>query len=420
MSYISKMFINMVKTLIVPLVFSTLVVGIAGHSDDIKALGMLALKSIVYFEVATTIALIIGMIAVNVIKPGKGIDLSGIVVSQTVLDAQKNSSNVTWHDIITHVVPASFFEAASKNDVLQVVFCAVMFAVALMMVDKKYKPPMIHFLESLSIIMFKVTELVMNFAPIGIMCALAATINAAGPAVLVNLAALIGTLYGSLIIYALVVFLPVLLICRVPLLRTCKAIGQPALIAFTTASSEAALPKAMELMERLGVPKGTVSFVMPTGYSFNLDGTTLYLALASVFCAQAGKIDMPIGQQIVMMLTLMLTSKGVAAVPRASLVILAGTINTFNLPAAAIEVILGVDALMDMGRTAINLTGNCVACVAMSVWEGDFDYDIAFGRKEWVDTALDDAFDVDIEANISREKVVQIDENKFSTEAPRH
>jgi proton glutamate symport protein len=346
--------------------------------------------------------------------------LSGIIVSKAVQDAQKNSAEVTWHGIITHPVPDSFFKAAADNDVLQVVFCAVMFAVALMMVDKKYKPPMIHFLESLSIIMFKVTELVMNFAPVGIMCALAATINASGAAVLINLAALIGTLYGSLIIYSLVVFLPVLLICRVPLLKACKTIGQPALIAFTTASSEAALPKAMELIEKFGVPKGTVSFVMPTGYSFNLDGTTLYLALASVFCAQAGEINMPIGQQIVMMLTLMLTSKGVAAVPRASLVILAGTINTFNLPAQAIEVILGVDALMDMGRTAINLTGNCVACIAMSVWEGDFDYDIAYGRKEWIDTALDEAFDVDIEANISREKVVQIDENKFSSEAPRH
>jgi proton glutamate symport protein len=347
--------------------------------------------------------------------------LSGIIVSKAVQDAQKNSAEVTWHGIITHPVPDSFFKAAAANDVLQVVFCAVMFSVATIMVESRFKPPMLHFLESLSIIMFKVTELVMNFAPIGIMCALAATVNVAGAKVLINLAALIGTLYGSLIIFAILVFLPVLLICRVPLIKTMKVIGQPALIAFSTASSEAALPKAMELMEKFGVPRGTVSFVMPTGYSFNLDGTTLYLALASVFCAQAGKIDMPIGQQIVMMLTLMLTSKGVAAVPRASLVILAGTVASFKLPAEAIEIILGVDALMDMGRTAVNLAGNCIACIAMSVWEGDFDYDIAYGRKEWVDPTLERDFSADLEEGHGvNEKGIHVESAPVSGQGLHH
>jgi proton glutamate symport protein len=407
LSHISKMFINMIKALIVPLVFSTLVVGIAGHGDDLKRLGMLALKSIVYFEVVTTIALIIGLIAVNVIKPGKGVDLTGIIVSKTVKEATTNSADVTWYGIITHPVPDSFFKAASTNDVLQVVFCAVMFAVALVLVDKKYKPPMLHFLESLSKIMFTVTKLVMNFAPIGIMCALAATVNASGASVLVNMAALIGTLYGSLAILVILVFIPVLLICRIPLLRFIKTISAPALIAFSTSSSEAALPKAMELMEKFGVPKSTVSFVMPAGYTFNMDGGALYLTLAALFCAQAGGIEMPIGQQVVMLLTLMLTSKGIAGVPRAFLVILAGTVSSFKLPAEAIEVILGVDALMDMGRTVINLTGNCIACIAISVWEGDFDYDLAHGRKEWVDPDIAESYDVDIESgHASSDKTV--------------
>ncbi|KAI9290524.1 Sodium:dicarboxylate symporter [Neoconidiobolus thromboides FSU 785] len=385
LNFFSKAFLELVKCLIVPLIFSTLVVGIAGHGDDLAKVGRLALKSLIYFEVVTTLALIIGLIAVNVIGPGWGIDLSNVEVDKDIKKLSEASENITWHHEMFEIVTPSFFESAVKNKVLQIVFCAIMFSVAMIKTKPKYRKPMVSFLESLSQIMFKVTELVMNFAPIGIGCALCYTINTAGGQVLINLGKLIGTLYGSLVIFMLIILLPIMLICRLPLINTFKAIGEPALIAFSTASSEAALPKAMENMERLGVPKGTVAFVMPTGYSFNLDGTTLYLSLASIFCAQAGGISMPIGEQIVMMLSLMLTSKGVAAVPRASLVILTGTVHSFNLPMAAITVILGVDALMDMGRTTVNLIGNCLAAIVMSVWEGDFDYEIARGLKPFIE-----------------------------------
>jgi proton glutamate symport protein len=365
----STIFLRMIKSIIAPLIFATLVIGIAGHGDDMKRVGRLALKSIIYFEIVTTLALFIGLVAVNLTKPGVGVQLAGTAEQGTQLAARKQ----TLADVVGHTVPESIIQAAASNEVLQIVFWSILFAVALSQVRGKPKEWMISTCESLAEVMFKFTGLVMKYAPIGIGAAIAVTVGHSGLSVLINLGKLILTLYGALVVFMLGVLLPVALLAKVPIKRFFKQIKEPALIAFSTTSSEAALPLAMQRMEAFGVPRRIVAFVMPTGYSFNLDGTTLYLSLASVFAAQAAGIDMTIGQQLVMMLTLMLTSKGVAAVPRASLVILSGTLATFGLPLEAVALILGVDELMDMARTTVNLIGNCLATVVMARWEGEFD-----------------------------------------------
>lgn len=367
---LSTVFLRMIKSLIVPLLFATLVVGIAGHGDDMKRVGRLAFRSIVYFEVVTTLALVVGLVAVNLVKPGLGVNLES---ASTEAGSQFAATKTTFAGVIEHTVPQSFFEAAAKNEVLQIVFFAILFAVALSQVQGPAKVFMLSFCESLSEVMFKFVGIVMAFAPWGIGAAIAVTVGKSGLGVLKNLSVLVLTLYGALIFFVLFVLLPIAVFFKVPIRRFWQATKEPWLIAFTTASSEAALPLALQNMERLGVPRRIVSFVLPTGYSFNLDGSTLYLALASVFVAQAAGIDMPISQQILMMLTLMLTSKGVAAVPRASLVILSGALSQFGLPLQGVAVILGVDALMDMARTSINLVGNCLATVVMARWEGVFE-----------------------------------------------
>ncbi len=371
LNVLSNVFLRMIKSLIVPLLFGTLVVGIAGHGDDMKRVGKLALRSIIYFEIVTTLALAVGLIIVNVVKPGRGVDLA----AESSREATQLAANqTTLSGVLEHTVPQSFFEAATKNEVLQIVFFSIIFAVALSQVrQERAKTFMLSACESLSEVMFKFTGIVMKFAPIGIGAAIAVTISKSGLGVLRNLGILVLSLYGALLIFVLLVLVPVMIIARVPIGRFLRAVREPWLIAFTTASSEAALPLAMERMEALGVPRRIVAFVLPTGYSFNLDGSTLYLALASVFAAQAAGIDMPISTQLVMMLTLMLTSKGVAAVPRASLVILSGALTQFHLPLQAVAVILGVDALMDMARTSINLFGNCLATVVMARWDDEFD-----------------------------------------------
>jgi proton glutamate symport protein len=371
LNILASIFLRMIKLLIVPLLFSTLVVGIAGHGDDMKKVGRLALRSIIYFEIVTTLALVVGLTAVNLVKPGRGIDVtSGSAETGTTLAATK----VTLAGMIEHLVPQSFAEAASKNEVLQVVFFTILFAVALSMVPNgPAKKFMLSFCESLSEIMFKFVAIVMAYAPIGIGAAIAVTVSKSGLTVLKSLSLLVGTLYGALIVFVVAVLIPIALLFKVPLKRFFRAVKEPWLIAFSSASSEAALPLAMERMEQMGVPRRIVAFVLPTGYSFNLDGTTLYLALASIFVVQAAGRDMPITEQLFMMLTLMLTSKGVAAVPRASLVILSGVLVQFNLPLQAVGVILGVDALMDMARTSTNVLGNCLATVVMARWEGEFD-----------------------------------------------
>jgi proton glutamate symport protein len=370
LNFLSTIFLRMIKSLIVPLLFATLVVGIAGHGDDMKRVGKLAFRSILYFEIVTTFALVVGLVAVNLVKPGVGVNLASATAQAGTEFARKQT---TFIGVVEHTVPQSFFEAAAANEVLQIVFYAIIFAVALSQVQGPAKTFMLTACESLSEVMFKFVGIVMKFAPFGIGAAIAVTVGKSGLGVLHNLGVLVLTLYGALIAFVLFVLLPVALVFKVPIRRFWAATREPWLIAFTTASSEAALPLALQRMERLGVPRRIVSFVLPTGYSFNLDGSTLYLALASVFVAQAAGIHMPIGTQILMMLTLMLTSKGVAAVPRASLVILSGALTQFDLPLQGVAVILGVDALMDMARTSINLVGNCLATVVMARWEGVFE-----------------------------------------------
>ena len=364
---ISNVFLKLIKCIIVPIIFGTLVVGIAGHSDDLKAVGRLALKSIIYFEIVTTLALAIGLIAVNLVKPGAGVSLPPPSDAASAVTPQKQ----TLKDIIEHTVPKSFFESAAANDVLQVVVFAVIFAVALTQVSGKPKETMLNFFEGLSEVMFKFTGLVMMFAPFGIGAAMAVTVGHSGLKVLINLGQLVLTLYGALVVFILAVLWPVALIARVPVLNFLKAVKEPALIAFSTTSSDAALPDAFKKMVAFGVPKRIVSFVLPTGYSFNLDGSTLYLAVASIFVSQAAGVHLTLAQQLAMMFTLMLTTKGIAAVPRASLVILSGTLVSFGLPLEGVALILGVDELMDMARTTVNLVGNCLASAVMARSEGE-------------------------------------------------
>ena len=364
---ISTLFLRMIKCILVPLVFSTLVVGIAGHADDLKAVGRLALKSFIYFEAVTTIALVIGLLAVNLVQPGVGVNLPPEDPSQQV-----PATKVTVQTIAEHLVPTSFFDAAARNDVLQVVFFAIIFGIALAQIGGKPRESVLSFFEGVTEVMFKFTGLIMKFAPFGIGAAMTVTVAHSGLEVLLNLGKLILTLYAALIVFCLVVLLPMALWARVPVISFLRLIKDPALLAFSTTSSDAAMPDAMKRMIQFGVPKRIVSFVMPMGYSFNLDGSTLYLAVASVFVAQAAGVNLSLGQQIMIMVTLMLTSKGMAGIPRASQVILAGTLVTFDLPLAGVLLIIGVDELMDMARTTVNLVGNCLATAVVARWEGEF------------------------------------------------
>ena len=374
--FLRDIFINLIKSIIAPLVFSTIVVGIAG-AGALRKVGRMGVKAIVYFEIVTTAALAIGLIVVNFTKPGIGVTL--VASSTDVAKAIGESHPKTLIETIVHAFPSSVIESMVRGDVLQIVAFSVLFALALSAIGEKGRP-IVRAMESLSQVMFKFTNYVMMFAPFGVGAAMAHTIGTQGLGVLINLASLILSLYLALIIFILLVFGSVVAIARVPLRQFIRAVREPAALAFATTSSESALPRAMEQMERLGVPRHIVGFVMPTGYSFNLDGSTLYLAMASVFVAQAAETTMGwhmgLDQQITMMLTLMLTSKGVAAVPRASLVILLATLNTF-LPAGlgpiGVAIIFGVDELMDMGRTCVNLIGNCLATVVVARWEGEFD-----------------------------------------------
>ncbi|KAF9156983.1 hypothetical protein DFQ27_000415 [Actinomortierella ambigua] len=374
---LGEVFIRMIQTIVGPLIFSTLVIGIAGHGDDLMRVGRLALKSIIYFEVVTTFALIVGLLAVNIAKPGNGFSMNGLEKPNGT-----DSKPITWHGEMRLIVPDSFFKAmADPKAVLAIVFCSCMFAVAIMRADARSKKVMLDFNASLSAIMFKVVELVMNYAPIGIGAALASTIGKYGLDALVASGRLVGTLYATLIVFVLIVILPIMLITRIPIREFTKYAGQPLLMAFATASSESALPKAMENMVEFGVPPEIVAFVIPTGYSFNLDGSTLYLSLAAIFCAQVAGISKTIGEQIVILITLMLTSKGVAAVPRASFLVLVSTLANANIPLETTSLILGVDAFMDMARTCVNVLGNMVACVIVAKWEGQFRNDAWVARK---------------------------------------
>lgn len=364
---LSQIFLRLIKTIIAPLLFSTLVVGIASHSN-LKQVGRMGIKSLIYFEIVTTIALFIGLAAINFSQAGAGIELPKNTETEKVeITAAKSAS-----EIILHVFPENIVKSIYEGQVLQIVVFSVLFAIALAMLPEDKKRPILQLTESLAEVMFKFTNLIMYFAPIGVGAAIAFTVGHMGLGVLVNLFKLLATLYVSLFIFVLFVLVPIALLFKIPVRKFAKAISEPVSIAFATTSSDAALPRAMEALEAFGVPRKIIAFVLPTGYTFNLDGTTLYLSLASVFVAQAAHIEMSFGQQLAMVFTLMLTSKGVAGVPRASLVILLGTAATFNLPVEPIFIILGIDELMDMARTAVNVTGNCLATVVVAKWEGEF------------------------------------------------
>jgi proton glutamate symport protein len=362
-------FLRMIKMIIAPLLFATLVVGIAG-TGDLKAMGRIGLKAIVYFEAATTIALFLGLALVNVFKPGAGL-ATPVGADTSAAAAMAQNQQHAW-DIFLHLFPTSVVDAMARGDILQLVVFSTFFGIALAAIGSKGQP-VVDVLESTAQVMFKFTGYVMAFAPIGVFAAIAATVGGKGLAILFTLGKLVALMYLGLVIFVIIVVGGVSYLIRVPFFTFLKAIREPFLIAFTTASSEAALPKALEVMERFGVPKNIVGFVLPTGYSFNLDGTTLYLSLASIFVAQLFGIPMTFGQQLGMMLTLMLTSKGVAGVPRAALVVLTATLTQFGLPLEGAAILLGIDQIMDMGRTSVNVMGNCIATAVVARWEGVFD-----------------------------------------------
>jgi len=391
--FLRDIFLSLIKSIIAPLVFSTIVVGIAG-AGSLKKVGRMGLKAIIYFEIATTAALAIGLAVVNLTKPGVGVALAA--GPNDVVNTVAQTHPKTLLEIITHIFPASVIDAMARGDVLQIVAFSVLFAMAVSAVGEKGKP-IVAVAESLMQVMFKFTNYVMMFAPIGVGAAMAHTIATQGLGVLINLGNLILSLYAALVILIVLVFGGIILLLRIPLRQFVRAVREPATLAFATTSSESALPKAMESMERFGVPPHIVGLVMPTGYSFNLTGSTLYLAMASVFVAQAAETTtghhVGLGQQLTTMLALMITSKGVAGVPRSSLVILLATLNSF-LPAGlgpiGVAVIFGVDELMDMGRTAVNVIGNCLGTVVVARWEGEFDDERAriFGTPEEIEMDL--------------------------------
>ncbi len=363
MAVFANIFLRLIKSIIAPLLFATLVHGMAG-TGDIKAMGRIGVKAIVYFEILTTIALFVGLGFVNIIQPGIGVAMTAIAKEEIPTTKAQN-----FQQILEHTFPTSVIQAMAEGEVLQLVVFTFLFGTACAALGAKSKH-VVDFCESLAEVMFRYTKYVMYLAPLGVFGAIAATVGKRGLGALVPMVKLVATLYGAQVFFVLCVLTPTMILTRVPVKRFWSFVKEPFIIAFTTASSESALPRALQNMQTFGVPKHIVSFVLPTGYSFNLDGTTLYLALASIFCAQVAGIPLTIGTQIIMMLTLMLTSKGVAGVPRASLVVLSGTLSTFGIPAEGIGLILGVDAFMDMARTSVNVLGNCLASAVVGRWEG--------------------------------------------------
>jgi proton glutamate symport protein len=360
---VSNIFLRLIRSIIAPLIFGTLVAGIAG-AGDLKRMGRIGLKAVVYFEIVTTFALFLGLAAVNLVRPGAGMKLE-----QTAADAALPKDRPTAGQMIEHVFPASIIDAMARGDVLEIVVFAFLFGAACASVGVKAQP-VVAFCESLAEVMFRYTRYVMYLAPFGVGAALAVTVGSKGFAVLLGLGKLVLTMYAAQTLFVVLVLGGVMLLFGIPVRAFYRAAREPFLIAFSTASSEAALPLALENMETFGVPKHIVAFVIPAGYSLNMDGGTLYLSLASVFIAQAAGIHLTLAQQLLMMLTLMLTSKGIAGVPRGSLVVLAGAIATFHLPMEGIAVLLGVDALLDMARTSVNVVGNCLASAVVARWEG--------------------------------------------------
>lgn len=363
---LSEIFLRMIKTIIAPLLFSTLVVGIAGHAN-LKQIGRMGWKSLLYFEVVSTIALVIGLIAINISQAGVGIVLPPAAGDTALVPSKAQSMS----EFFLHIFPENLAKSIHDGQVLQIVVFSIIFAIAVALIKEKHRTPMLRFAESLSEVMFKFTNIIMYFAPLAVFGAIAYTVGHMGIDILYNLFKLLATLYVALFAFILLVLIPIALFFKIPIIQFAQAISKPATIAFATSNSESALPAAMESMEKFGVPRKIVAFVIPTGYSFNLDGTTLYLSLASIFVAQVAGIHLPLSQQILLCLTLMLTSKGVAGVSRASLVILLGTVAQFGLPVEPVFIILGIDVLMDMARTSVNVIGNCLATAVIARWEGE-------------------------------------------------
>ena len=385
LQFLSKIFLRLVKTIVAPLLFATLVVGIASHAN-LKQVGRMGWKSLVYFEIVTTIALVIGLVFINITKAGVG-----IIVPNDLLHELPKVVPKGWQDHIIDIFPENIIKSIYEGNVLPIVVFSVIFGIAMALLNEKKKKPLLEFSESLAETMFKFTNIIMYFAPFGVGAAIAVTVGHLGIDILKNLALLLLTLYLALITFLLLVLLPIaIFIAKIPLRKFIQAIKEPVSIAFATTSSDSALPKALENMERFGVPRKIVSFVIPTGYTFNLDGTTLYLSLASIFVAQAAGMDLSFGHQIIIGLTLMLTSKGVAAVPRASLVILIATASTFNFPIWPIMAIYGIDELMDMARTSVNVIGNTLASCVIARWEGEFDDEKALAFSETASDAVKD------------------------------
>lgn len=359
------LFLNGVKCIIAPLIFSTLVTGIAG-AGSFKELGLMGARAMIYFEVVTTLALGVGLVVVNVLTPGAGVHLEGSLPQAA---AQAAQTKLSMGGMIEHLLPVNIIDAISRGDVLQIVIFSTVFAFAVLAVGEKARP-VVAFCESLAEVMFKFTGYIMLLAPLGVGAALASSVAEHGWQVIVPLLKLVGSLYLALVIFVLAVFVPVCKMFRIPIVPFVRQVKDAVVLAFATTSSESAYPMALEQLEKFGVPRRIASFVLPMGYSFNLDGSTLYLAMASIFVAQAAGVHLALSQQLLMMLTLMLTTKGVAAVPRASLVVLSGTLTTFGLPLEGVALILGVDEFMDMARTAVNLLGNCLATAVVARCEG--------------------------------------------------
>jgi proton glutamate symport protein len=362
---LGSIFLRLIKVIIAPLLFGTLVMGIAGHAD-LKKVGRMGIKAIVYFEIVSTIAILIGLAAINVSRAGVGIQLP--VVAEDLKNVVPHSAS----ELILNVFPENIAKAVAEGQVLQVVVFSLLFGLALAMVPEAKRRPMLALAESLSETMFKLTNLVMLAAPLGVFGAIAYATGHMGLGILLPLLKLLATMYVALVIFVCCILLPIALLAKIPVARFAKAVAEPVAIAFATASSEAALPRAMENMEALGVPRPTVAFVLPTGYSFNLDGSSLYQSLALIFMAQAAGLHLTIGQQLFMMLTLLLSSKGTAGVARASLVIVLATATQFHIPVEPFFLLFGIDQLMDMPRTAVNVLGNCLATVVVARWEGEF------------------------------------------------
>lgn len=407
----ATIFLRMVKMIIAPLLFATLVVGISGH-DDAKSLGKIGLKTIIYFEIVTTLALVIGLTMANLFKPGvgfvSGTSAHAIHMQEAGLMAATRA-HTSISQMVTDIFPTSIVDAMAQGNLLQIVVFSIFFSLAICAVGKKAQP-VLDILNSVSQIMFKFTEYVMYFAPLGIFGAIAATVGANGLSVLKSYFKVIGALYAALAVFVFLVLIIACKIVKISFRNLLRALQEPALLAFTTASSEAAFPKAMDIMERFGVPKKIVGFVMPTGYTFNLDGSTLYLAMGVIFSSQIVGIDLDLNRQLIIMLALMLTSKGVAGVPRVSLIVLAGTLASFNIPILGVAILLGIDQILDMGRTTVNLVGNCVATVVIARWENEFDYN---KMHEFVRQSKEESIGADIEKftqEIGHKKSIEIKE----------